>query len=586
MIVLKIFVVLLLLVLYSLVPGLWLLRKTNLPPLGKLTSVIALSWGVTYIAAYVFYHLGVNTRLYWLLTLAWLVLAVKAMPAWRTLWSFRRVRYCVFGFLFLFLWMAGILTLIRHYSGGDWAGDWLEHYQRCYFFLHSLPVGTTFISIYDLPARPPLMNLVAVPFLSQAGEDFPVFQFVFAFLNMLIFFPCVLLLQFLTRHPARAFVPLLCLMALNPMMVQNVTYAWTKLFTGFYVLLGLWLYLAGWKERTSGKMTAAFACLAAAMLTHFSAVPYLVVLACHYLVFVWAKRHDRWRELAIIVLVGGSILWTWFAWSVTVYGWKSTVGSNTTVASSSQFTIVGNLEKIADNIYCTVVPHIVRSVDRIRIEQPSLAGRIRDNFFLMYQTNLLWCIGCVGGLVVVGLSVAHFRSSTYIKKVFPVSSEAGGRVFWLFFTTATLLLGIAVVGESTPFGAGHVCLQSLLCLGITYLAGRIGYLPVWWRVLLILGCLFDLVFGILLHVFSETTMMWMVKKDGALLVESSNGFLLSQTAMMNCAVKTQKQIVMWGDYWANVQWVVMCAVVVGSMAFLYLLTVSSFRFKMVRGRNS
>ena len=36
---------------------------------------------------------------------------------------------------------------------------------------------------------------------------------------------------------------LLLLLAASPMVCQNLTYTWTKLFTMFYVILGLHLYL-------------------------------------------------------------------------------------------------------------------------------------------------------------------------------------------------------------------------------------------------------------------------------------------------------------------------------------------------------
>jgi len=46
--------------------------------------------------------------------------------------------------------------LVRSYSGGEWAGDWYEHYERARFFLERYPLGQKLISVYLLPARPPL----------------------------------------------------------------------------------------------------------------------------------------------------------------------------------------------------------------------------------------------------------------------------------------------------------------------------------------------------------------------------------------------------------------------------------------------
>ena len=67
--------------------------------------------------------------------------------------------------------------IIRNYSGALWSGDWLEHFQRSLFFLHHFPKDTPIYGEYLLPARPPMMNVLAAFFLGRhAGplRDLPV----------------------------------------------------------------------------------------------------------------------------------------------------------------------------------------------------------------------------------------------------------------------------------------------------------------------------------------------------------------------------------------------------------------------------
>src|ERR1019366_9442740 len=110
-----------------------------------------------------------------------------------------RVRRAVSGQAFLLLWAMVMLAMIRHYSGLGWGGDWLEHFQRSLFFLHRFPANTPILGGYELPARPPMMNVLAAFFLAQTQDRFALFQMASAFFNVLVFLPCCLMLPALDR---------------------------------------------------------------------------------------------------------------------------------------------------------------------------------------------------------------------------------------------------------------------------------------------------------------------------------------------------------------------------------------------------
>ena len=221
---------------------------------------------------------------------------------------------------FLLVWTLLILAMIRNFSGAGWGGDWLEHFQRSLFFLLHFPVSTPITQGYQLPARPPAMNELAAFFLAQTRDRFEVFQVIFAFLNLLMFLPCCLIMRALVA-PRRTFVlPLTALFAMNPVVIQSATYTWTKAFTAFYVILGIWFYLAAWRKNDFVRMTVAFVALSMGVLAHYSAAPYLLFLTLHYLLRLFWKRPHRFRELATIAVVSGLLLATWFGWSIGVYG--------------------------------------------------------------------------------------------------------------------------------------------------------------------------------------------------------------------------------------------------------------------------
>ncbi len=91
------------------------------------------------------------------------------------------------------------------------------------------------------------------------------------------------------------------------MVMQNVTYTWTKAFTAFYVILGLWLYLAACRKNDRLRMTAAFLALAMGILVHYlRRAVRLVPGAALSLPSVSKTRRIRWKEIATIAATSGA----------------------------------------------------------------------------------------------------------------------------------------------------------------------------------------------------------------------------------------------------------------------------------------
>src|SRR5438105_5811574 len=289
MVALELLFTLVLLVVCGFAPGFFLVRHLRWSPMERFCGSVGASFALLYLAFGIIYHLtpsGSEIRTEHL-ALVFLASLALGLAAWRDvvrLFRAPRVRQALAGFSCLLLWTLLLLGMIRNYSGANWYGDWLEHFQRTLFFLHHFPVGTPILLGYQLPARPPAMNELAAFFLAQVGDRFEIFQVVFAFLNLLIFLPSCLSMPVLAG-PRRTFVPpLVALFAMNPMVMQNVTYTWTKAFTAFYVVLGLSFYLAAWRKNDFSRMIFAFGAVSMGFLVHYSAGPYLLFLTLHYLV--------------------------------------------------------------------------------------------------------------------------------------------------------------------------------------------------------------------------------------------------------------------------------------------------------------
>jgi len=497
MLALQLALVLVLLVVCSFAPGFFFIRHLRWSPMEKLCGSIGLSLILLYLSFGAVYCLTPSgkevPRVFCVvISTACLALGLASRRDLVRLFHSFRVRRVLMGYCFLLIWTLLILGMIRNYSGALWSGDWLEHFQRTLFFLHHFPTDTPIYIGYQLPARPPMMNVVAAFFLAQTQDSFEIFQVVFAFLNLLMFLPCCLMMGALAG-PRRTFIaPLVALFAMNPMVMQNVTFTWTKSFTAFYVVLALWFYLAGWRKQDSSRMIAAFVCFSAGILLHYSAGIYCLFVTLHYLLFVFWKRPRRWRELAIIAAASGALLATWFVWSISVYGSHVTFASNTTVTASQAYH-GSHLQKIAANVWDSIEPVILRKPSLL-FEQPSFAGTIRDNAFVFYQTNLIFSMGLIGGPLILVYLMSRSLDAITGQRPCP---------FWPALIPFCVVVGIAAVGHRDPLGLAHATLLPLEVLGLSLLATMFTRR----RVLLILiaaGCLIDFSLGIFLQAHIES----------------------------------------------------------------------------------
>lgn len=461
--------------------------RLALDPAEKLCAAVLLSLLGVYLFAFGTFAAGLPPAVHWALPL----LAVAGL-------FFRRdelvatlrdpdVKNLLLGQGLVAAWCVGWLFFIASYSGGGWAGDWFEHWERARFFVERLPLDTKFLGSYALPARPPLANLVTGAFLAVSTVSYAQYQIVTALLNALAFFPAALLAR--RFGGGRAIAVLAALLLVSPCFVQNATFAWTKLITVMWVLGGLYFFLRA--RDADAPPAAAPLCavaLAAGILTHYSAAPYALLLALAWL--IWPPRFRP-----TVFLISAALLLTWFGWSLAVYGASTTFLSNSSVTSEDAQH--GNqLLKIALNLRDTLVPHFLRSPDAAFIAQRSVWGGWRDWWFQLYQVNLLFVFGSVGWLVLAIELVRRWRESA-----------ARTRAFWLLFAGGGIFLGVAVHGARDTWGLAHICLQTVVVLGLVVLAARWSQLARGWRFALIAGAAVDFVLGIALQFGAQSYLL-------------------------------------------------------------------------------
>jgi hypothetical protein len=466
-----------------------LAAKLPLSAVEKLVASLVLSLVALWLFGWTLYTWTLSWSLLWLLPplaaagLIWrrreLVALLRDPIAGTYLWSQ----------LLVSLWTLGWLSLVQNYSGGGWTGDWFEHWERALFFLNRQPADHLFLGIYPLTARPPLGNVIMAVWLHLTQVDFPHYQLFSTLLGSLAFLPAALLAARWGGN-CTTVVVLAVLFMVNPLFVQNSVFPWTKLPSALFVLTALYFFLR-FRDGTSPR-TSALLCstaLAAGLLTHYSAAPYVLALALGWSML----RPIDWRRLeflritALAAGAGAVLLATWFGWAFATYGITGTLATSTSVTTTAA-DAGGQLWRVLLNLRDTLVPHFLRSPDPALIAQTSPWGYARDWFFQVYQLNLFLALGSTGWLVVL-------REAW---RLWPVSAPAA-RGFWAGFATVTGLLGVAVHGARDEWGLTHICLQPLVLLGLAFFATRWASLGRGWRCVATVGAVFDLICGIGLH---------------------------------------------------------------------------------------
>jgi hypothetical protein len=310
-------------------------------------------------------------------------------------------------------------------------------------------------------------------------------------------------------------------------------------------------------------MVAAFLSMSSGLLVHYSAGPFALFLAAHYLLAVWPWRQRRLHELVTIAVPCTALLSLWFGWSLTKYGLGETIGSNTTAVALAQSSFADTALRAGWSVICAIIPHPLRiSPSQIYglFEQPSSLGFFRDYVMTIYGNNLVFAMGSVGGPLVVWL-VCRALSAP--------SQPARLRRFWLSLIVTTVLTGIVVHPTDDPLGVwqlgvAQICEQPLILLGVAYLAARYLTLPALARWAGLLGLILDFGLGVFLQ-FSLANRVFHVTAGHGRPKLGGPGDL-SAWALKNWLDKSDWRVVFWGDYFTYQAALIQGAVLVGFAA--------------------
>jgi hypothetical protein len=476
------------------VPGFVTLRRFTLSDTLRLSVSVAVSLTILFGVSFVLYLSNARDAAYLMVAVAVLLAAIFAR---RDLLAFLRtpaVSAILLNHAIFVVWLLLLSLFIRNFSGGGWAGDWREHFERAVFFCDGLPLDTQFLGLWTLTARPPFANVVAAFFMRITGTDFASYQLTAVLLGSLEYLGAASLWSALTREEDgnryAGLLALTALLCLNPSVAQNATYPWTRALTNFFLLQAAALFLLAVRGGSHPLRRWSYLLLGLALVTHYSTVPYLIALA---LVEFWylVTRRLAVKEAALAIFIVLAAAVPWLAFALDHFGIAGTFLTNSTVAWNAGLGKTELLVRGLGNLFATLVPHVLRDVRPLWVQDygPSAA---RDFAFLIYQVSLPALMGSVGWLAITWMLARGAFRRVQAGDVEP-PLMAG------VFLATVILLGTMSVALDDQYGVAHVCLQPLGAAGLVFLAARWKEPPGWLKVCLWIGLLTDAALGIGLH---------------------------------------------------------------------------------------
>ncbi len=397
------------------------------------------------------------------------------------------------------IWNLALQWPLFALGGGSLSIDWIEHYLRARWFHQGLPGDYRVMGLYNLPARPPLVNILAATLMAPGPQEFWTYQIVMGMLHAILVGPAYLIVRRYapTLSPAHSRWAGFVLLSFSPLFIRNATYLWTKGPAAAFSLLAVHLYLSGRQPHHSGRIVLAFALGAMGIVAHYSSALIVLPLALDFVRLAVADWGARWRALLKTAALSVVVLGLWIGFSVSVSGLRLTLQAASQSSGYEALSIADRVETALLNLRFSLIPYWVSGlVDTGPIKAgPSLefaksipttdlktnfqvatapdpTGRIRVvglyGLFTQTSTEGLWSdrwlaahSGWLPGAIGLGALLAFLVAVGRRPSVL-VSRPGPEAAFWLAFVPVHLLVALASGGVAVQWGLAHVLIMPLV----------------------------------------------------------------------------------------------------------------------------
>jgi lipid-A-disaccharide synthase-like uncharacterized protein len=271
----------------------------------------------------------------------------------------RRLYWSAISWRLVALWAVFYLALVGFqgltpiYAGGNWYGDWWEHYSIAQAYLGTAGGhDTVWFGDYTLASRTPLFSLAAAFAMALFGDRFWIYQIASTFASSL-FLPALFLFVRELFGPRVALL-VAAFVFFDTWLIHDATFTWMKVVCAYFLLLALYFYIRLRASADPRMLYMTALCGALAFMSHQSAAYYVAVLIADH----WRFRPRTpvsWRQAGLAAAIVAAVVWPWHWWVSHLYGVVSAVKANP-ILRSGQPTLLRLMRGGAENAVTSLVP--------------------------------------------------------------------------------------------------------------------------------------------------------------------------------------------------------------------------------------
>src|SRR5438105_5356858 len=225
-----------------------------------------------------------------------------------------------------YLALVGLQGMSPIYAGGNWYGDWWEHYSIAQAYAGTAGGrSSTWFAYYNLASRTPLFNLGAAFCLSLFGDRFWVYQVFSTALSSLFVLPLHLLTRELMGR--RAALLAAVFVFFDTWLVHDAMFTWSKMTTAYLLLLALHFHLRLRAGAGAPALYLATWCGALAVMAHQSAAYYLAGLALSH-GLLRPRPAPTPRQASVAAAIAAVVVVPWHWWVSRLFGVTGVVRAN------------------------------------------------------------------------------------------------------------------------------------------------------------------------------------------------------------------------------------------------------------------